>query len=124
MLPGSGAGATTGQTGVGLPSSARAPADVAPSGTVVGLGRFVVGLGRFVEGDCFGPVVDDFFGLAVLAELDVTGLGATLDVSCDALDDADNENREISSAKVWRGFELLVNTSRDWRREGLRRLSI
>jgi len=101
MLPGSGAGATTGHTGVGLPSRARAPADVAPSATVVGL-DFLTGA--------------DFFGLGDVlpGKVVVAGLGATLDVSCAAPDDdADKFIAEINSATVRRRFLLGVNTNQD-----------
>ena len=102
-LPGSGGGVTTGHTGVGLPSSARAPADVAPSATVVGFGRFVL--------DFFGAA--DGFDCAV----GVAGLGATFDVSC-APDVAAVESREMSSAKMRREVVRVVNTknrTEEWR---------
>lgn len=96
MLPGSGAGATTGQTGVGLPSSARAPADVAPSATVVGLGRFADVVAGFLTG------VDGF------------ACAAALVASCAIV--ADGREAVItgmSSAKVQRRVERVVSTEVD-----------
>ncbi len=100
MLPGSGAGATTGHTGVGFPSSARAPADVAPSATVVGLGRLADGVAAFFGVAAGFPFVEE-----------VVVLGATLDVSCaNVLDDADTVISETRSAKARRELKIVVNT--------------
>ena len=79
-----------------MPSSARAPAEVAPSATVVGFGRFVL----------------DFFGASegFVCDVLVVGFEVTFDVSC-APDVAAAESREMSSAKVRREYVRVVNTN-------------
>ena len=90
-----------------MPSSARAPADVAPSATVVGFGRMVAG-------DFAGPVADDFLVLddALIGVAGAAGLGGTLDVSC-AAEVADSERTDIASASVQRDCLRGMNTATD-----------
>lgn len=107
MLPGNGAGPATGHTGVGLPSSARAPADVAPSATVRGFGR-VCDVAAFVVADLAAPV----FGFAA------AGFGATLPVSCAPRFGAlDKIKPPATSASMVRK-EFLLDTNADWNRVG------
>lgn len=100
MLPASGAGPGTGQTGVGLPTSARAPADVAPSATVFGLGRFV---DVAAAPDCLGGV------LGCVAE--VAGLAALLELSWakDAADAVAFRVAKSSAAKALLGKDGVGN---------------
>lgn len=102
MLPGSGAGPTTGHTGVGFPSSARAPADVAPSATVFGFGRVCDADAAFALGGAL-----DFALLAA-------GLATTLPLSCATMvTDAESDVTTNNNAEMRREFERDVNTIRD-----------
>lgn len=94
-----------------MPTSARAPADVAPSATVVGLGRLVDAVGDF-----FKRRADDVFGVDDVGACDaeVAGLGATFDVSCAALkDDADKVIAASNSVTARRRILVVVNTELD-----------